>query len=266
MKYSIITINYNNRIGLERTIQSVLCQTYDNYEYIVIDGASTDGSVEIIKKYESKLAYWVSEKDNGIYHAMNKGICHSLGDYCVFMNSGDVFYSDDVLAQVANLGYEEKIIVGNVVSGDGVVIPTRPSRDFSLYHLYSASIPHQASFICTELLKKYPYDENLKIVSDWKFFLQTLILDNCTLRYIDTIIAEYDLTGISSLNSDIMLSEKRMVLSSLILPRILSDYQWMKSTECKTQTLTPQLKDCYRIDKILYYIGRFLLWFKKSKY
>ena len=88
MKYSIITINYNNRDGLEMTINSVLGQSYQDLEYIIIDGGSTDGSVEVIKKYESRIDYWVSEPDKGVYNAMNKGIGKASGDYLNFMNSG----------------------------------------------------------------------------------------------------------------------------------------------------------------------------------
>ncbi len=260
MKYSIITINYNNSIGLERTIKSVLCQTYDDFEYIVIDGASTDGSVDIVKKYDKKLAYWISEKDNGIYHAMNKGVAHANGSYCIFMNSGDCFCSNGVLERVAALDLKDEILVGDVISNtDGKVIPTRPSRELSLYHLYSVSIPHQASFIRTELLKKYPYDESLRISSDWKFFLQTIIIDNCSFKFIDVIVAEYDQSGLSSLNPEMMRKEKDVVLAELIPQRVLLDYQWMKSSECKTQTLTSQLKNRYQIDKVLYRIGSILL-------
>src|SRR5574344_3096999 len=95
MKYSIITINYNNKVGLERTIKSVINQTCKDYEYIIIDGTSTDGSKEVIDKYKQYLNYWVSEPDEGIYYAMNKGTLMSHGDYCNFLNSGDC-YTDNL--------------------------------------------------------------------------------------------------------------------------------------------------------------------------
>ena len=93
MKFSIISINYNHKEGLIRTIKSVLCQNNDNYEYIIIDGGSSDGSVDVIKDNAANIAYWVSEKDNGVYHAMNKGVAKAKGDYLIFMNSGDCFHS-----------------------------------------------------------------------------------------------------------------------------------------------------------------------------
>ena len=260
MLFSVITINYNNREGLRNTIKSVVDQTYNDFEYIVIDGGSTDGSKELLEENSSSVTYWVSEKDNGIYHAMNKGVARASGTYCIFMNSGDSFCSKEVLEKVAALGLNDDILVGDVISNiDGKVIPTRPFRELSLYHLYSVSIPHQASFISTELLKKYPYDESLRITSDWKFFLQTIIIGNCSFRYIDVIVAEYDQSGLSTLNPEMMREEKNAVLAELIPQRVLLDYQWMKSSECKTQTLTSQLKNIYQIDKVLYRLGSILL-------
>ena len=100
MKYSIITINFNNREGLERTIKSVITQTCQDFEYIIIDGGSTDGSIDIIKKYANKIHYWVSEPDNGIYHAMNKGVQFAHGEYLNFMNSGDFFIDIEVLSDL----------------------------------------------------------------------------------------------------------------------------------------------------------------------
>ena len=89
MRLSIITINYNNREGLRKTIESVVNQTYRNFEYIIIDGGSTDGSVEVVKEYADRISYWVSEPDNGIYNAMNKGVLAANGKYIQFLNSGD---------------------------------------------------------------------------------------------------------------------------------------------------------------------------------
>ena len=116
MKYSIITINYNNKDGLEKTILSVLGQTCHDYEYIIIDGGSTDGSVDVIKKYANRIDYWVSEPDSGRYPAMNKGINQAKGDYLNFMNSGDTFYSSTVLVDIAKMNYTEDIITDSRLS------------------------------------------------------------------------------------------------------------------------------------------------------
>ena len=265
MKYSVITINYNNKNGLIRTIESVVCQIYSDYEFIIIDGGSTDGSLDIIKDYKNYTTYWISENDKGIYHAMNKGIAQAHGDYCIFMNSGDCFYDNHVLERVAALKAEEDIIVGKVTIGDNDKIQSPPpSGELTMYHLYSGAIPHQGAFIRTSLLLKYPYDEKLSITSDWKFFVQTLILDHCSIRYIDEYIARYDKDGISSSNPYLMQKEKEEFLKQILPPRILADYQLMKASECKTQALTPLLRKNYSVDRLLYTIGHLLLKIKRA--
>ncbi len=261
MRYSIITINYNNKEGLRRTIESVVNQSCSDYEYIIIDGGSSDGSVDVIKEFEDRIDYYVSESDNGIYHAMNKGVKQAHGDYCIFMNSGDSFYNKDVLDIINSLEVTEDIVIGKIsVNNQGVVISPHPKDgELTLYHLYSGSVPHQGSFIRLDLLKKYPYDETLKISSDWKFFVQTMIINNCSVRYIDEYISIYDLGGLSSENPLLMRQEKEKVLMEFIPPRIIEDYKRMKASECLTNTLTPQLRKNYCIDKILYVIGKCLL-------
>lgn len=260
MRYSIITINLNNGNGLEKTIKSVICQSYCDFEFIVIDGGSTDHSIDIIHKYSDSITYWVSELDGGIYSAMNKGVSKAHGNYCIFLNSGDCFYSTLVLELIDGIGYNEDILVGRVaVNKRGVIISPPPREKLTFYHLYSGSIPHQGSFIRTNLLKKYPYDEDLRISSDWKFFVQTMILDNCSVRFVDEYIAQYDMNGISSYNPLLMREEKEKVLKELFPQRVLEDYRNMKASECLTQTLTQKLRLNYSIDKILYKLGTILL-------
>ena len=260
MKYSVITINYNNDEGLRKTIKSVVAQTSSDYEYIVIDGGSTDDSVSVIKEYSDKINYWVSESDGGIYNAMNKGVAHAHGDYCIFMNSGDCFYNAKVLELFSGYNMQEDIVVGKLVSarnGDTLFAP--PQREISLYYLYSGTVPHQSSFIKTELLRLYPYDEKLKIVSDWKFFVQAIIMYNCSIRYIDDVVAKFDTEGLSTSNPDKMWREKEQVLTSMFPDRILLDYKVMKASECLTQTITPQLRLHFGIDRLLCRIGKWML-------
>lgn len=260
MKYSIITINYNNCEGLRKTIKTVVTQTYNNYEFIIIDGGSTDDSLEVIKEYSDRIMYWVSEPDKGIYNAMNKGVAQAHGDYCIFMNSGDCFYNAKVLELFSSYNMIEDIVVGKLVSsGNGNVLFAPPPRGISMYYLYSGTIPHQSSFIKTELLRLFPYDENLKIVSDWKFFVQTVVMHNCTVRYIDEFVAIFDTDGISTSNPDKMWKEKERVLTSMFPERILLDYRIMKASECLTQTITPQLRQHYGIDRLLFKTGKWML-------
>ena len=223
MKYSVITINYKNKKGLKRTIESVINQTNTDYEFIIIDGGSDDGSKDIIKEYENHITYWVSEKDNGIYHAMNKGVAQAHGDYCIFMNSGDCFHSPYVLDSILN--YEEDIICGKMLKGN----TTKPSGLFrpviSLVDLMRGSLPHQAMFIKRELLLKHPYDEHYKILSDWKFCLEAIVFDNCSFRNNDVIVADYDISGISSNSNGLLPKEREQILKEMFPPRIIADYQ-----------------------------------------
>lgn len=219
MRFSIITINYNNKDGLIRTINSVISQTNTFYEYIIIDGGSTDGSVGIIKKYKKYIHYWVSEKDKGVYNAMNKGIAVAKGDYCIFMNSGDCFHSPNALNAVEH--YQEDIICGQVSTfPSGHHKPT-----ISLVDLMRISLPHQAMFIKRELLIKHPYDEKYKILSDWKFCLETIVIGNCSFRTTEDVIADYESGGISTNSNGLLPKERELILKELFPSRILADYK-----------------------------------------
>ena len=258
MKYSIITINYNNADGLRRTIESVVNQTYTDYEYLIIDGGSTDGSVNAIKEYEDKISYWVSEKDGGIYNAMNKGVKVAHGEYLIFMNSGDVFYNNRVLERIESSQRTDDIIVGRVLTDEGKEFMHQPQQ-LTMYFLYSSTIPHQGAFIKKQLLEKYPYDETLKITSDWKFFVDAIIYDNCSVGFVDIVVSKFDVDGVSTTHPEKTWNEKLEVLRTMLPLRVLQDYENMKKSECLTQTLTPQLRKSYRVDKLLYLIGKLLL-------
>jgi glycosyltransferase involved in cell wall biosynthesis len=223
MRYSIITINYNDKIGLERTINSVINLTSNDFEFIIIDGGSTDGSVNVIKQYNKNITYWISERDRGIYHAMNKGVAQGHGDYCIFMNSGDCFHSPEVFNYVAN--YQEDIICGKMLKGNSSIPSGHNKKTISLVDLMRASLPHQAMFIKRELLVKHPYDENYKILSDWKFSIESIVFDNCSFRNIDIIVANYDDTGISSNSNGLLPKERELILKELFPQRITIDYE-----------------------------------------
>ncbi len=225
MQLSIITINYNNHSGLEQTFKSVENQSYKNYEYIVIDGGSTDGSLNIIKKYEYLLNYWISEKDTGIYNAINKGISVANGKYMFFLNSGDLLHDDNVLDIVIPNLNNEDIIYGNLLINDNnkTWLKAYPSRLFFSYFL-NDSLPHSGGvFILKSAFENELsiYDESLKIISDWKWFILALFKYNYSYKYIDTTIGIFDFSGISARpeNSKLLLSEKKQVLES-VFPRL----------------------------------------------
>jgi glycosyltransferase involved in cell wall biosynthesis len=231
MKLSIITINLNNVNGLRKTIESVVNQTFTDYEYIIIDGGSTDGSVEVIKEFADKITYWVSEPDKGIYNAMNKGILKAHGVYLQFLNSGDWFINEDILTSFSLKERGEDIIYGNVnfILSNGeikeLIMPEEPKLTLAFF--LQKTIIHQAAFIRKELFQYYLYDENFIIFSDWKFFIQKIILENCKIKYINKTVVNYDTEGISSDPQALKkyMYEKNEILSQLVSARILDDYK-----------------------------------------
>lgn len=232
---SIITVNYNNAQGLDKTIRSVKNQTCSDFEYIVIDGGSTDNSLSVIKEHSQSITYWVSEPDRGIYHAMNKGIMASNGEYLQFLNSGDWLTSESVLKKIFESGLNEDIIYGDVnyESGDGRFEPARIGKEdkITLAYFYRHMFPHQASFISKKLFSMDLYDENLKIIADWKFFIDRIIMKNCSIRKLNFPVVNYDMSGISSQEKYLALhnNEKQKVLTQLLPPRIAVDYEKMIS-------------------------------------
>lgn len=201
MKFSVITINYNNRSGLESTIQSVLRQDYKDYDYIIIDGGSNDGSVEIIDKYKSGIDYAISEKDSGVYDAMNKGIKLAKGDYIVFMNSGDQFFDEFVLSTYStNIEEKYQIYYGNVegVDKNGSKDITYPET-LNLSQWLFDTINHQASAIKRSLFSEFGlYNTNSRITADWQFFTKMFLVHRVQFKHLNKKLAIIDLNGISS--------------------------------------------------------------------
>ena len=237
MKLSIITINRNNAAGLEKTLQSVAAQTYKEFEYIIIDGASTDGSVEVIKKYESEFAHlkWVSEPDKGIYNAMNKGIRMASGDYIQILNSADCLAAPDVTERML-AALEEKgqptILYGNMVKcfpdGRRMVDKCFAGQEITMLGMYTGTLNHDPAYIRRDLFEKYGfYDEDMKIVSDWKWYLQAIILGGEKPQYIDVDVTLFDMTGISEnvKSKERIQKERKKVLIELIPSAYLYDYE-----------------------------------------
>lgn len=217
MILSIITINLNNKTGLQKTIDSIIHQTYKNFEWIIIDGGSTDGSKELIQQYKEHLTYWISEKDNGIYEAMNKGINVAKGKYLNFLNSGDCFSSNDILSELALYNYDYDIIYGDAIytyNDQRQELKTFNNQLSLSYFVSGKVINHQASFIKKELFKNCPYNENFKIVSDWEFWIKQSIL-NRSFYHINKTIINFDYTGITSKPSLLQEKEKEIVLNNL---------------------------------------------------
>lgn len=274
MKISIITINYNNRVGLEKTITSVISQTYKDIQYIVIDGGSTDGSKEVIKKHHEYIDYWVSEPDKGIYNAMNKGILKATGDYVLFLNSGDYLISSDIIESISReLDSNEDIVFGLLKTyPSGIIGYTDIHLPLTLLDFFKSSpIPHPASFIKTKLFLKMNYDESLRIVADWSFFLQAIVFMGCSCKKIEKIITVFEDNGISSRNVAYCTEERLKVLKALLPNAIFADY--FKFTSGMDYILGDyelffnQLKQ-YKYSKLVYVISvlfvRFISLFKRS--
>lgn len=235
MKLSVITINRNNSAGLEKTMQSVASQTFKELEYIVVDGASTDGSVEVIKKIEPRFAHlkWVSEPDSGIYNAMNKGLRMASGDYIQILNSGDCMAADDVIERMLNAletAGKPSILYGNMVKcfpdGHRLVDRSFEGEDITMLGMFTGTLNHDPAYIRRDLFEKYGYyDESLKIVSDWKWYVEAVILGGEKPQYVDLDVTLFDMTGISETHLDLCKEERNKVLEDLFPKAVLADYE-----------------------------------------
>lgn len=200
IQLSIVTINFNDATGLEKTIQSVTEQTFGNIEFIVIDGGSTDSSVDVIKKYENKISYWVSEKDNGIFNAQNKGLAKATGHYCLFLNSGDTLHSKSALSNVFNKNPHADLVACNMAFIYEIGIDIRKqSKTVEEETLFLSSIWHPATLIKKSVFDTYGnYNEAFRIASDYDFFLRTALVNKVSYQQIDVVLSNFDTTGVSS--------------------------------------------------------------------
>lgn len=231
MKLSIITINYNNLAGLKCTLDSVASQTYREFEHIIIDGGSTDGSVDVIREYgksQTSNVQWISEKDKGIYDAMNKGVAKSSGEYLYFLNSGDTLVAPSVIGDLLGVLDDSDFLIGRVnkTYRNKVLDQTDllSEKDMSLYYMYLHGINHQSALIKRNLLVRTPYDISVRMGADWKFFVQTIVLGGASTKFVDIMFANYDLSGLSS-NTPAVRRERETILDTIVPERIARDYR-----------------------------------------
>lgn len=196
---SIITVSFNADRYIEETIKSVIEQTYDNIEYIIIDGGSSDGTLDIIKKYEDKITYWVSEKDGGIYDAMNKGIEAAHGEWINFMNAGDIFFNKTVVEDIflSNDFKDVDIIYGN----HEVRYPNkkRVALAQSMNNIWQGScFSHQSAFISSKLHKINKYNTSNRIVADFEFFYKAY-KNKILFKHVDIIVSSISSGGLSDI-------------------------------------------------------------------
>lgn len=255
MKLSIITINYNNTEGLRKTLASVAAQTYHDIEHIIIDGGSTDGSVDVIKEYVAKVesqelraksVRWVSEKDNGVYHAMNKGIKKATGSYIEILNSGDILAAPDVTERMIsvlnslnlnslNITENVPILYGNMLkSYDGKTIINRDTCGGDMYtpesflYFYKGTLNHDCAYIRRDLFDKYGlYNEEMKICSDWEWYVKAIAIGGEKAVYTDIDVTIFDMNGVSESggkNADLIKKERREYLEQILPATVLHDY------------------------------------------
>ena len=270
VRLTIITINYNNKEGLIKTFESIKKQTWSDFEFLVIDGGSTDGCKELIES-NNQIDYWVSEKDSGVYNAMNKGIRKSTGEYIIFMNSGDFFYDEYVLEKIKNQ-FESHI---DILYGDSVFFNDEGYRktikapeNLTFGFFYDGGLNHQAVFIKRSLFSDYFfYNEAYKICADWEFFIVLICIHNVSHKYLETKICYYDFSGISAKveNLPIYIQERETTLNKYF-PAFLEDAELAKETRAKRVKQVLHIKKypvAWRIFKWM--ISLFLLFVPRLK-
>lgn len=293
MKLSIVTINYNNAEGLRRTLNSVTAQTYHDIEHIIIDGGSTDESVDVIKEYVAKVesqelraksVRWSSEPDKGIYNAINKGIKKATSDYIQILNSGDMLASDDVTARMvaalesysreSRVESQEKgvaIFYGNMLkSYDGKTIINRDTCGNGMYtpesflYFYKGTLNHDCAYIRRDLFEKYGlYNEQMKICSDWEWYVKAIVLGGEKPVYTNIDVTIFDMNGISESggkNKELIKKERREYLEKILPASVLHDYDTFAFPVLQYQRLKK-----YHLWGLVYFIERVLFKLEKWK-
>lgn len=216
MKISIVTVNYNNSVELEKTVKSIENQKYDRIEHLIVDGGSTDGSLEIIKNYADRKPYvkWVSESDNGIYHAMNKGVKMVTGDAIYFLNSGDIMFDKNVLGNIAKTFKKSNadFVFGDIVEVYETQEKKRKYWNVSKLFLYGHMICHQACFFKKSLVEEIGFfNESLRITSDYEYLLKIFNNSSFIRKYLPEIVVFYDKSGVSGKNVELLNSEREIL-------------------------------------------------------
>lgn len=247
MKISVITVCKNAEKDIEQCIQSVVDQTYQNLEYIIVDGCSQDGTQDIIGKYRNQISRFISEPDNGLYQAMNKGIRYSSGDFICFLNADDYFIDREVITDVAQFLTEHPdcdFAYGNLevrYSAEKKVLVKPPMPEGALEELICGCLPHQASFTRADLFfsKIGFFSERYRISSDYEWFLRLAAHEAVKLCYFPRTISSYYAGGLSS---QIRLSVPESYRIQNQFPLFQQDY-WLKKRLLKFQEVVINLRE-----------------------
>ena len=246
MKISVITVVYNDLAGLKKTAESVLSQTSADFEYIILDGESTDGTVEYMNSLQFR-GKKKSQSDSGIYNAMNTAVKMAEGDYCLFMNAGDTFHDNKVLDKATQILGKADIYVGNTIEIGEKKMEFPAPNPLTAGHLLKTSIYHQSTFTRRSLLLQHPYNEKHRIVSDWEFFFERW-LEGCSYEKLDFFVSNYYLGGFSFEHRDLIDVERQEVIDRLIPPRVREFYE---SEIKKLKIIKPKSKLEEKIEKAM---------------
>ncbi len=247
IKLSIVTINLNNSVGLEKTIKSVAAQTYAGIEYIVIDGNSTDSSISVIESLSAHISYWVSEKDSGLYDAMNKGLKQASGEYVFFLNSADTLWSPTTIGELLNQANGEDIIYGNISCKVGNKIKELKSNPFiQFYKQYQHDLPpHPAMLIKRNLINSFGgFDTNYKIIADVVVIAKMFSYPSTTYKYVDANVTCFDMMGVSSSKQNqqsIYLERKRFITECF--PQFLASFERIYAKSNKLKRVLHKIKN-----------------------
>lgn len=246
-KLTIITINFNHKEGLKRTIDSIVSQTFTDYEWIVVDGGSIDGSKELLEQYKDKFVWWCSEPDKGVYNAMNKGIAHARGEYTNFMNSGDIFVHPNILEEIFSKPHTADILYGMMMRGsiDGEVSERNIMKpNIKWWELCNNTFGHQSEFMKTELFSIKMYDESYKVAADADWNTYMVVNKRVSTEYIPLKISIIEEGGIST-NMETLCKERK---------RIRETYYYMLSNEDISDLKYLAVVNHFKVSRQIFYL------------
>lgn len=267
LKVTVLTVSFNAAKTIEQTIVSVICQDYPNIEYIVVDGNSTDGTVEIIKKYERFGVKWISEPDEGIYDAMNKGVHMATGDYVEIIGADDALTDSNTISRVVSqLNEDVDILSGQVWFVDEKtkrqsIYANTNMRDRQKYR--GGMAPHAAMFVKRELLLRYPFDKKYRISADYKFFLQCYYDKRARIKYVNDRVAFFSAYGVSS-NDCLCWKEDNCIHRELGLPFCAPHYTTSSQIKRALKKALVLMRVFIPAKKVWTYFNRHFVWKKHT--
>jgi glycosyltransferase involved in cell wall biosynthesis len=245
---SIVTVCLNDRAGLLRTLDSVARQAFRDFELVVVDGGSTDGSTELLRSRAPSIARWVSERDSGVYDVQNKGVGMATGTWLLFLNAGDHLASDDALAQLFAAVHDEDLVYCDVVySKQGIERPSRPPGALLLPYLLRSGICTQATIFRRTLVEKVGrHDTSLRILGDYDLILKLLLVERARARHVPVTLSVHYQDGLSTRpGSQERLAAERALVEARYLPPLVQELHadWLR---LRRRALTHRLRALFR--------------------